>query len=141
MRRGSRKEGKQEPLRSFKIASSMRPARVSRRERRSRPLAAAIPVVEAVRAVHARRGAGPRLGLQLHHPLGGESQQLADEIAVRCERLFLPGAGAADPARLDGAGVPAEHRAACSKPETAPAELDRVVAAGVRVGPVLADAG
>jgi SRSO17 transposase len=47
----------------------------------------------------------------------------------------------ADPARLDRAGVPAEHRAPCSKPEIALAELDRVIAAGVRFGSVLADAG
>src|SRR5437773_6838882 len=39
------------------------------------------------------------------------------------------------------AGVPVEHRAARSKPEIALAEIDRVIAAGVRFGCVLADAG
>jgi SRSO17 transposase len=56
-------------------------------------------------------------------------------------RLFLPEAWTGDPARLDRAGVPAEHRAARSKPELALAELDRVIAVGVRFGVVLADAG
>ena len=56
-------------------------------------------------------------------------------------RLFLPDAWTGDPARLDKAGVPAEHRVARTKPEIALAELDRVIAAGVRFGFVLADAG
>jgi hypothetical protein len=38
------------------------------------------------------------------------------------------------------AGVPVEHRAARTKPEIALAEIDRVIAAGVRFGCVLADA-
>jgi len=56
-------------------------------------------------------------------------------------RLFLPEAWASDPGRMARAGVPAEHRATCTKPEIAIAELDRVVAGGVRFGCVLADAG
>jgi hypothetical protein len=43
--------------------------------------------------------------------------------------------------RLKRAGVPAEHRTARSKPEIALAEVDRLIAAGVRFGCVLADAG
>lgn len=56
-------------------------------------------------------------------------------------RLFLPEAWTSDPGRLDRARVPAEHRVARTKPELAIAELDRVIAAGVRFGCVLADAG
>ncbi len=56
--------------------------------------------------------------------------------------LFLPEAWtSSDPARLDRAGMPAEHRVARTKPEIALAEIDRVFAAGVRFGCVLADAG
>ena len=39
------------------------------------------------------------------------------------------------------AGVPVEHRAARTKPEIALAEIDRVIASGVRFGCVLADSG
>jgi SRSO17 transposase len=56
-------------------------------------------------------------------------------------RLFLPDSWTSDPARLKRAGVPAEYRDARSKPEVALAEIDRVIAAGVRFGCVLADAG
>jgi len=56
-------------------------------------------------------------------------------------RLFLPENWTSDPARLDRAGVPDDHRAYRSKPEIALAEIDRVRAAGVRFGCVLADAG
>ena len=56
-------------------------------------------------------------------------------------RLFLPESWTSKPARLKRAGVPAEYRAARTKPELALAELDRVIAAGVRFGCVLADAG
>jgi SRSO17 transposase len=56
-------------------------------------------------------------------------------------RLFLPESWTSDRARLKRAGVPSEHRTARSKPEMALAELDRVMAAGVRFGCVLADAG
>jgi SRSO17 transposase len=57
-------------------------------------------------------------------------------------RLFLPDEWAADPDRCARAGVPAEEcRRALAKTDLALAEVDRLVAAGVRFGRVLADAG
>jgi SRSO17 transposase len=56
-------------------------------------------------------------------------------------RLFLPESWTADPERMRRAGVPAEFQAARSKPEIAIAEIDRLRAAGLRFGTVLADAG
>jgi SRSO17 transposase len=56
-------------------------------------------------------------------------------------RLFLPESWTSDTARLKRIGVPVEYRAARTKPEIALAEIDRVIAAGVRLGCVLADAG
>lgn len=56
-------------------------------------------------------------------------------------RLFLPESWTSDRARLERAGVPAEYRTPRTKPEIALAEIDRVMAAGVRFGCVLADAG
>ena len=56
-------------------------------------------------------------------------------------RLFLPESWTSDRARLKRAGVPAKDRTARTKPEMALAEIDRVIAAGVRFGCVLADAG
>src|SRR5882672_6189889 len=56
-------------------------------------------------------------------------------------RLFLPENWTNDRGRLERAGVPAEYRIARTKPEIALAEIDRVIAAGVRFGCVLADAG
>jgi SRSO17 transposase len=56
-------------------------------------------------------------------------------------RLFLPESWTGDRARLDRAGVPAEYRTAQTKPELALLEIDRAIAAGVRFGCVLADAG
>src|SRR4030088_719971 len=56
-------------------------------------------------------------------------------------RLFLPDSWASNPARLKRAGVPVEYRTARTKPEIALVEIDRVIAAGVRFGCVLADAG
>src|SRR5215831_16969179 len=56
-------------------------------------------------------------------------------------RLFLPGSWTSKRARLERAGVPAEYRTARTKPEMALTEIDRVIAAGVRFGCVLADAG
>jgi len=56
-------------------------------------------------------------------------------------RLFLPESWTSDPGRLERAGVPVEHRSQRTKPEIALAEIDRVIAAGVRFGCVLADAG
>src|SRR5512133_430891 len=56
-------------------------------------------------------------------------------------RLFLPESWTSNRARLERAGVPAEDRTARTKPEIALAEIDRIIAAGVRFGCVLADAG
>ena len=56
-------------------------------------------------------------------------------------RLFLPESWTGDQARLERAGVPAEYRSHRAKSEIALAELDRLTAAGVRFGAVLADAG
>ena len=56
-------------------------------------------------------------------------------------RLFLPESWTSKRARLERAGVPTEYRTARTKPEMALAEIDRVIAAGVRFGYVLADAG
>ena len=56
-------------------------------------------------------------------------------------RLFVPESWASDPVRLERAGVPVEYRTARTKPEIALAEIDRVMATGVRFGCVLADAG
>jgi SRSO17 transposase len=56
-------------------------------------------------------------------------------------RLFLPESWTSDRTRLQRAGVPAEYRTARTKPEMALSEIDRVIAAGVRFGCVLADAG
>ena len=56
-------------------------------------------------------------------------------------RLFLPESWTSDAARLDRAGVPEELRPYRTKPEIALTEIDRVRAAGVRFGCVLADAG
>jgi SRSO17 transposase len=55
--------------------------------------------------------------------------------------LFLPESWTSDRVRLKRAGVPAEHQTARTKPEIALAEIDRMIAAGVRFGCVLADAG
>ena len=56
-------------------------------------------------------------------------------------RLFLPDEWVADAQRCAAAGVPEADVTARSKGEIALAELDRVCAAGVRFGTVLADAG
>jgi SRSO17 transposase len=56
-------------------------------------------------------------------------------------RLFLPESWTSDPVRLERVGVPADHRTARTKPEMALAEIDRMIATGVRFGCVLADAG
>ena len=65
-----------------------------------------------------------------------------DEVPVMVAlRLFLPESWTSDLARLKRAGVPLEYRTARTKPEIALAEIDRVTAAGVRFGCVLADAG
>lgn len=56
-------------------------------------------------------------------------------------RLFLPKVWTEDPARCAAAGVPAAARKPRTKPEIALAEIDRVIATGMRFGCVLADAG
>src|ERR1700687_2281087 len=56
-------------------------------------------------------------------------------------RLFLPDSWTSDRARLARAGVPVEYRTARTKPEIALAEIDRVMAAGVRFGCVLRHVG
>lgn len=56
-------------------------------------------------------------------------------------RLFLPEMWTNDPARLRRAYVPEDHQAFRSKPEIAIEEIDRIRAAGVRFGCILADAG
>ena len=56
-------------------------------------------------------------------------------------QLFLPEEWTSNQDRLTRAGVPDEHRAARTKPAIALAEVDRITAAGVRFGCVLADAG
>ena len=56
-------------------------------------------------------------------------------------RLFVPENWTNDRKRLERAGVPVEYRTARTKPEIALAEIDRIIAAGVRFGCVLADAG
>jgi SRSO17 transposase len=56
-------------------------------------------------------------------------------------RLFLPESWTSDRVRLERAGVPSEYQMARTKPEIALAEIDRMIAAGVRFGCVLADAG
>ena len=56
-------------------------------------------------------------------------------------RLFLPKLWTDDPARCAAAGVPKTAHVAQTKPEIALNEIDRVRAAGIRFGCVLADAG
>jgi SRSO17 transposase len=56
-------------------------------------------------------------------------------------RLFMPESWTSDLARMQRAGVPDEQRLPKSKPEIAIEEIDRIAAAGVRFGCVLADAG
>ena len=65
-----------------------------------------------------------------------------DEVPVPVAlRLFLPDAWTDKPERCVQAGVPAADMVPRSKGEIALAELDRLRAAGVRFGTVLADAG
>ena len=55
-------------------------------------------------------------------------------------RLFLPESWTNDPGRLKQAGVPIALRTARRKPQIALAEIDLLIAGGVRFGSVLADA-
>lgn len=65
-----------------------------------------------------------------------------DEVPVSVAlRLFLPNTWTDKPERCARAGVPAAEVAPRSKGDIALAELDRLRAAGVRFGTVLADAG
>jgi SRSO17 transposase len=66
----------------------------------------------------------------------------SDEVPMMLGlRLFLPDSWTSDPARMTRARVPPKRRKFRSKPEIAIEEIDRVRAAGVRFGCVLADAG
>lgn len=56
-------------------------------------------------------------------------------------QLFLPESWIGDADRLDKAGVPEAARTFRTKPEMALAEIDRLLAAGLSFGVVLADAG
>ena len=56
-------------------------------------------------------------------------------------QLFLPETWTSDATRLARAGVPEDQRAYKTKPEIALEEIDRLRAAGLRFGCVLADAG
>ena len=65
-----------------------------------------------------------------------------DEVPIPVAlRLFLPAEWTRDPDRCARAGVPEAAMAPRSKGEIALVELDRLLAAGVRFGAVLADAG
>jgi SRSO17 transposase len=65
-----------------------------------------------------------------------------DEVPVMIGlRLFLPESWTSDADRMAKAGVPDACRPARTKPEIALVEIDRILAAGVRFGTVLADAG
>jgi len=65
-----------------------------------------------------------------------------DEVPVVVGlRLFLPESWTSDMARMKRAGVPEACRQPRTKPQIALAEIDRLMAAGVRFGTVLADAG
>ena len=64
-----------------------------------------------------------------------------DEVPVMVAFSFLPESWTSDLARLKRAGVAVEYRTARTKPEIALAEIDRVIATGVRFACVPADAG
>jgi SRSO17 transposase len=63
--------------------------------------------------------------------------------AIKAEalRLFLPASWTSDWARLKRAGISAEYRTTRTKPDLALMEIDRAIAAGIRFGYVLAEAG
>jgi SRSO17 transposase len=65
-----------------------------------------------------------------------------DEVPVPVGlRLFLPESWTSDTERMAKAGVPDAMRTSRTKPEIALDEIDRLIAAGIRFGTVLADAG
>lgn len=65
-----------------------------------------------------------------------------DEVPVTVGlRLFLPESWTGNAERMERAGVPEPWRAPRTKPEIALDEIDRLMAADVRFGTVLADAG
>lgn len=65
-----------------------------------------------------------------------------DEVPVPVGlRLFLPETRTSNQDRMVKAGVPEEMRISRTKPTIALDEIDRLIAAGVRFGTVLADAG
>ena len=65
-----------------------------------------------------------------------------DEVPVAVGlRLFLPESWTGNADRMSRAGVPEARRTQRTKPEIALAEIDRVRAAGLTFGTVLADAG
>lgn len=65
-----------------------------------------------------------------------------DEVPVPVGlRLFLPESWTSDQDRMAKAGVPAPMRISRTKPEIAIDEIDQLIAAGMRFGTVLADAG
>ena len=81
---------------------------------------------------------GKRANCQTLVSLTLASNEVPVPIALR---LFLPESWTSEPERMRRAGVPDAFQAERSKPEIALAELDRIIAAGVQFGCVLADAG
>src|SRR3712207_5469112 len=81
---------------------------------------------------------GKRANCQTLVSLTLASNEVPVPIALR---LFLPESWILDPERMRRAGVPEFFQAPRTKPEIALAELDRIIAAGVRFGCVIADAG
>jgi SRSO17 transposase len=81
---------------------------------------------------------GKRANCQTLVSLTLAKNQVPVPIALR---LFLPESWTNDPERMQRAGVPELFQAPRTKPEIAVSELDRIIAAGVRFGCVLADAG
>src|SRR6202041_2499938 len=66
---------------------------------------------------------------------------LHDALPISVVAVSFTESWTGDLARLKRAGVPLEYQTPRTKPEIALAEIDRVTAAGVRFGCVLADAG
>jgi hypothetical protein len=77
MRRGSRKPGKYEPLRSLGIRSSTAPARVSQI-----PVAVAVALGQTLGILLAVGRSGLAFDFQLHQPLGGKADHLAQQVGV-----------------------------------------------------------